>query len=138
MSRNPKLGESFAADVVAYVVELVLETHERAGTDLLAALKGMAHNYRAKEPQALRVVREALDDADRLHRERLHALEEAVSGYCEFCGETALYEYTTPKRPEYRRLSCTNHAGKARRLVKLDNGVFARVECRNLREGQKA
>ncbi len=138
MSRNPKLGESFAADVVAYVVELVLETHERAGTDLLVTLQGMAHNYRAKEPQALRVVREALDDADRLHRERLHFLEEAASAYCEFCGEIALYEYTTPGRPEYRRFSCTNHAAKARRLVKLDNGVATKVECRALREGPKA
>ncbi len=58
-----------------------------------------------------------------------------MSVYCEFCGETALYEYTTPGRPEYRRLSCPNHAWKAGRLVKLDNGVTARVECRDLREG---
>ncbi len=57
-----------AADVVAHVVELELETHARAGTDLKSALEGMATNYRARESQAMRVVRAALADADRRKR----------------------------------------------------------------------
>lgn len=55
-----------------------------------------------------------------------------MTAHCEFCGEIALYEYTTPKRADYTRLACPNHAAKARRLVKLDNGVAALVECRDV------
>ena len=67
-------AQHYAADIVAHVVELVLETHARAGTDLKSALEGMAVNYRAREPQAMRVVREALADADRrYHLSRIAA-----------------------------------------------------------------
>ncbi len=56
--------QSHTADIVAYVVEQVLKTHERAGTDLKSHLEGIALNYRAREPHAMRFVREALAHAD--------------------------------------------------------------------------
>ncbi len=68
MDRAP--AQHYAADIIAHVVDLVLETHARAGTDLKSALEGMALNYRAREPQAMRVVRCALADADRRYHSR--------------------------------------------------------------------
>ncbi len=48
------------AEAIAYVLELVLDTHERAGTDLKGALEGMVANYRGHRPRAMRVVQDAL------------------------------------------------------------------------------
>ncbi len=83
-----KTAEHSAADVIAYVVALVLDVHARAGTDLKSSLDGMVTNYRARAPQAMRVVRDALADAKRRknvnrryyreHTGQLTLLEEAV------------------------------------------------------------
>lgn len=50
----------FAADVIAFVVDRVLEAHRVAGTDLESALQGMATNFASRETSAMRVAAKAV------------------------------------------------------------------------------